>query len=210
MNTQSNCSYNLLEPRLLEYLDKKRSNFKSCIPLELIFSITDNDIFLIKKYLSNNINNQVYNDDIRTYDRVDLLTKDDTMKKEVEKDLMTKYKIFPPKMKYKYKIHNMNLPEKGYISEDEKKVEIENIEEIERYRRKLTVGLKDTNYMIGEDTFSNVGTTQGKKRKGYGMKNPIENYYQYVNNEKQKYEHIVLPFPRGGYLSRILNFDYKN
>jgi hypothetical protein len=152
-----------------------------------------------------------YSDDkIRTFDDIDLKTNDDFMKKLVEKDLSEKYHVYPPMIKYNYPLHFVNLRERDCNSEDERRISIENIEEIEQYKRKVNLGLKDTNYKIMEDTFEQVGTTQGKKRKGYGMKNPVENYFQYVNKDKQRSEHLILPFPRGGYMSRILNFDFKN
>lgn len=48
------------------------------------------------------------------------------------------------------------------------------------------------------------------KSKSLGQTNPVEHYFAYMSDEKQQPNHIVLPFPRGGYDTRHLNKLYKN
>lgn len=42
------------------------------------------------------------------------------------------------------------------------------------------------------------GMPHNNKSKSYGYRNPDEHYYQYINNEFQHPNNVVLPFPRGG------------
>jgi len=44
-----------------------------------------------------------------------------------------------------------------------------------------------------------------QRSKSLGYINPIDHYFNYMSDEKQRPEHIVLPFPRGGYDTRHLN-----
>jgi len=44
-----------------------------------------------------------------------------------------------------------------------------------------------------------------QKSKSIGYINPIDSYFHYLSDEKQRPEHIVLPFPRSGYDTRHLN-----
>jgi hypothetical protein len=49
-----------------------------------------------------------------------------------------------------------------------------------------------------------------QRSKSLGYINPIDHYFNYMSDEKQSPEHIVLPFPRGGYDTRHLNKSLKN
>lgn len=41
--------------------------------------------------------------------------------------------------------------------------------------------------------------------KSYGYRNPSEHYYQYIDDDIQDPDHVVLPFPRGGIPTRLEN-----
>jgi hypothetical protein len=58
-------------------------------------------------------------------------------------------------------------------------------------------GLKDIN---ASNSLQCGYPTRGAK--SYGYKNPSEHYFDYINDDLQKPEHTVLPFPRGGIQTR--------
>jgi hypothetical protein len=49
-----------------------------------------------------------------------------------------------------------------------------------------------------------------KGTKSYGYKNPSEHYFNYITDDIQNPEHVVMPFPRGGISTRADNHKYKN
>lgn len=42
-------------------------------------------------------------------------------------------------------------------------------------------------------------------KKSYGFRNPVEHYYQYIDDDLQDPDHVVFPIPRGGISTRLDN-----
>lgn len=57
--------------------------------------------------------------------------------------------------------------------------------------------------------FAEPPACTNQRSRSLGFNNPIENYFAYMSDEKQQPNHIVLPFPRGGYDTRHLNKLYR-
>jgi hypothetical protein len=215
----------MFEPRLQAYMEKKeyytQNKITPCIPLELEFAITKNDLRKMATYQ----NPQPISPQISTKDN------------------------YPPKIQYKNRIHDASLskcrripmPHKPQTDEVlgklEKHKEIPvflsghiTIPQSERtYNNQCVDALKkkqqerqDTNFTIlrmqmEPDRDPEMGHMMDeiqygmpeRTKKTYGFDNPYEHYYDYIDGEIQDPDHVVLPFPRGGYSTRLDNTDQK-
>jgi len=203
------CSYGLLEPRLIEYLKRKYNNNPSCVPLEKIYSITSGDMATINTFFKKHSFGCVSNDLIKPVNFIDIDASKDFMTDKIKKDLKENYLVHPAKAPYNYRLHYASLPEMRCSSENEKEVPLENEKNIDDYKKFVSKGLRDFTKPLNECVYSDVGKSQDGKRKTYGFMNPVDHYYYYINKDIQKPEHIILPFPRGGFLTRSLNHQYK-
>lgn len=206
-----NCRYNLLEHRLLEYMDKKSKKVKTCIPLEQIYSITQGDLTLIRDFINRNKINQCttfkINSTLKPFDDTRIPSTKDFMNNMVKKDLKEKYHVYPSTIKYNYPLHYHNLNEVSCSAEDVKHVNIDNIDDIDRYNMKVNREKPDFKVPFKYPLKKSYKHTQDCKRKTYGYDNPVEHYFYYTNRDMQVPEHVVLPFPRGGFNSRSLNHE---
>jgi hypothetical protein len=88
-------------------------------------------------------------------------------------------------------IPTMNSKEKKYINTS-------NYQNIPIMKKE---GLRD---ICLENTIRKL-PSKDTKRKSYGYSNPAEHYFDYITDDSQKPEHVVLPFPRGGSATRQTN-----
>lgn len=203
---ECNCKYNLLEPRLLEYLDKKIHKIKTCIPLEQIYSITHGDLTIIKDYLNRNKVETCSGDFIlKPHDDSNIVSSDDFMSNMIKRDLREDYHVYPPEIKYNYPLHHYHTNELNCEAEDEKEVSIDNFRDVHKYHMKVE---REKNEFIKPFKYplnKSYKHTQDSKRKTYGYDNPVEHYFYYLNKDIQTPNHVILPFPRGGFDTRRLN-----
>jgi hypothetical protein len=59
-------------------------------------------------------------------------------------------------------------------------------------------GLKD----VGRESIMRGLPSRDTKKKSYGYSNPAEHYFDYITDDIQSPEHVVMPFPRGGDATR--------
>jgi hypothetical protein len=213
---------NMFDPRLVEYLKKKeyykKQKMTPCIPLEIEYAITDNDLKKIQRY-------EKYKG-----------------KKIVQKIQLpnetTEFPVFEPNIQYKNPFHYENIisqestkmkhnpdfnPMLKYLN---KKTEIpaflsqyihknksdrvykeKNINECVNQIREEYLADQTLNPDILNDLI--LGMPDHTK-KSYGYNDAFEHYFDYVDNDKQKEDHVVLPFPRGGISCRLENSKQKS
>lgn len=207
----------MIEPRLLEYLRKKKyymkNNITPCISLEKEYVITKNDIRLIKNYLeSNGTKNHV-----RHIDET------------------TQYPIYPPQIQYKNKLHFDKIEERDAprtsIYRDPN---FDNVIEYSNYYTDPPVFLSQIikpkrsdrvydnknpneciNYIreqydkhepIDNDIMNEmILGMPSHTSKAYGYNGTFEHCLDYIDGDIQDPTHVVLPFARGGESARLEN-----
>lgn len=203
----------MIEPRLLEYIAKKKNfsknNIRPCIPLETEYAITSNDIRRIKKYLSNT----------------------DTQNNFAFPNETKDFKIVPPNINYKNKLHYDKVEEKGQF---EKLPHVPNFNGVINYaeymtqlpvplskhvhksKRVYTDSPNECINKIREQYYNGkqldptimselmLGIPQ-HTRKSYGYNDSFEHSFDYIDNDIQEPDHVVMPFPRGGISARLEN-----
>lgn len=215
----------IFDPRLQAYLEKKtfyeKNRIQPCIPLELEFSITEEDIRKINDY----------------------------KKPKLVKKPMTTPNHHTPKIQYRNRVHDQSLSpcRRAKLNHQPQTKEI--LDKLERHKE-LPVFLKghvripqsmrtynnecvdklrkkynddrNTNLAIMRMQMESNKDSEMKDimadmqlgmpyntSKSYGYDNPVEHYYDYIDGEIQAPEHVVLPFPRGGYSTRLDNTSQR-
>jgi len=211
----------MFDPRLLEYIKKKQYYSKNkmtpCIPLETEYAITHNDIIKIKKYLNHEIPSQSVKlpNETREYD------------------------VYPPNIQYKNKLHYDKMEKHGVPERMRHHPKFDKVIEYADKETELPVFLSryihknksnriydDRNpnecinkireqYHNGEQLDPDIMTDimlgmPNHTRKSYGFNDPFEHYYDYIDGDVQKPEHVVLPFARGGISARLENKKQVN
>lgn len=205
----------MFDPRLVEYLQKKRyclkNNIIPTIPLETEYAITYDDIQKIKRYLLNH--------------------KQTSIPPSGETD---KFPIYPPNIQYKNKLHHEHIEKCD--SNDNLKHSPDS-SKVMRYAEENTYppaflyhmvrpnasgrvyddsNPNDCINTIREQYLSNKPLDQTIKNelilgmpshasKSYGYNDVFEHSLDYIDGDIQEPNHVVLPFPRGGIPSRLEN-----
>lgn len=206
----------MFDPRLLEYITKKKHSLKNnitpCIPLEVEYAITSDDIKKIKRYLRN-----------------------DNPRKQVELPGETnKYSVYPPDIMYKNKLHYDKVEEKGAFEKMRHEPNFDPIIDYTEENTQLPVFLsryvhKNKSNRVYNDRNPNDCINKIREqyhldqpldpeimtdimlgmpshtRKSYGFNDSFEHSFDYIDNDIQDPDHVVLPFPRGGISARLEN-----
>lgn len=147
-----------------------------------------------------------------------------------EKNYKSKYNINqqqdyvkPPKILYNVRQYNSNKKDQvnNIIGDEQTYVQSNSFHELDNdmmlddltkssvpnvrsSKRSLNSTYKSVPYMPGETNYctymNDPRPTRGRRE--YGTPNPVEHYFTYINDDMQKPDHVVLPFPRGGEASR--------
>jgi hypothetical protein len=209
----------MIEPRLLEYLRKKqyyiKNNIQPCIPLEKEYSITRNDIRLMKNYL--NSDGKVNN--IQYYDET------------------TDYPIYPPHIQYKNKLHFDKIEERDKDNIRTSVYREPNFDKIVEYTDHNTKPPAFLSQIIkprkSDRLYNNKNSNEcfnhvrqqyynnepieksvlndiilgmpSHTSKAYGYNDAFEHYFDYIDEDIQDPTHVVLPFSRGGASARLDN-----
>jgi hypothetical protein len=205
----------MFDPRLKEYLDKKiyfiKNKMTPCIPLEIEYAITSDDIKKIKRYLNN----------------------------EKEKSVSlpgetSEFDVYPPNIYYKKKLHHDKMEKHGDYEKEKHDPHFENIIDYVEEKTQLPVFLsrvvhKNKSNRVYNDNNPNRCINKIREQyhsnkpldpeimndlmlgvpshttKSYGFNDPFEHYFDYIDNDIQEPDHVVLPFPRGGISARLEN-----
>lgn len=198
----------MFDPRLKEYIDKKRyyinNNIKPCIPLETEYAITSNDIKKIKRYLANE--------------------KEQPVSLPAE---TTEYPVFPPKIYYKKKLHYDKMENHNEYENVEHEPHFDKIIDYAEEKTQLPVFLsrivnKNRSNRVYVDSRPNQCVNKIREQyhahqkldpeimndlmlgvpshttKSYGFNDPFEHSFDYIDGDMQNPEHVILPFARGG------------
>lgn len=208
-----------IEPRLYEYMRKKTyyntHNITPDVSLETEFMITQNDMLIIKKYLSDERNNL---------------------------NAGNEFVIFPvktPKIQYNQQLHYDRIRHKHeknesgiphnpsndtmmhYFDEtvdepiivsnifaNERRVYNDNVpNDCKNMIRQVLTNPKKINPDIMSELVSGMPS---HTRKTYGYDDAFEHTMGYIDGDIQSSNHTVLPFPRGGVSSRLSNKQSSN
>lgn len=173
----------LLEPRLLEYIRRKKFNkqhkIKPCIELEREYMITSNDKRIIKSFLKGQ--------PINPYS---------TMK-------TTKYDYMKPQY----------FPSKQLLETDERTRKFQTNYKPPNHRLnpridpKMEHGVDSFNlpYVCETEKVKSMPSNNRPRNRSYGYRNPVENYFTYIDRDFNNPDYSVLPFPRGGDATRNEN-----
>lgn len=204
------------DPRLSEYINKKRyytkNNITPCIPLETEYAITHDDIVRIRKYSINKMS-------------------DVPIKFSQE---ITQFPVHPPNIQYKNKLH-YNKVEKGMnyeklkhepnfkhiIDYADKETLLPPFLSAHIHQNKSNRVYNDNNPNVCVNTIREQYHSNNKMdseiltdlmlgmpshtNKTYGFNDCFEHSFDYIDNDIQEPDHVVLPFPRGGISARLEN-----
>lgn len=196
----------MFEPRLQEYMNKKiyykKNNITPCIPLEVEYAITGNDMAKIKNYYHAPKKSEpyvqpdhfepkimykqrVYDESLRKCQQEQLKHNPSTqsienkLNKHREQPVFLAGHIDLPKSKRNYNANEcVDTLQKRY--EVDKQINFKNERDLGDILDDMQLGMP-------------YRTT-----KSYGFDNPFEHYYDYIDEDIQDPTHVVLPFPRGG------------
>lgn len=206
----------MFDPRLLEYITKKKyylkNNITPCIQLEVEYAITSDDIKKIKRYL-----------------------RKDNPRPPVELLGETKqYPVYPPDIMYKNKLHHDKVEEKGAYEKMKHEPNFVPIIEYTEENTQLPVFLsryihKTKSKRVYNDKNPNDCINKIREQyhqnkpidpeimtdimlgmpshtsKSYGFNDSFEHSFDYIDNDIQDPDHVILPFPRGGISARLEN-----
>jgi len=204
------------DPRLMEYLTKKKyydeNKMTPCISLELEYSITPSDIERLKQI------------------ETKLLKSNNIFFPK------TSYKNVRPKIQYKTQLHydgldqeSAKLPHdpstKEMIDYTTKETDVPAFlsRTIEKHKSGRIYDGINPNQCINtiREQFYNdkpfdpemmndmMLGMPNHTRKSYGFDDPFEHYFDYIDGDIQRPDHVVLDFPRGGESARLENTKQK-
>jgi hypothetical protein len=207
----------MFDPRLLEYIEKKKyyikNNITPCMPLETEYAISSNDIIKIKRYLQKNVPQHPI-----------------SLPGETKK----KYVVYPPEIQYKSKLHYDKLEEKGNFEKLNHNPKFDKIINYAVEKTQIPVFLsqiihKNKSNRVYDDSAPNECVNKIREqyhsgqqldpeimtdlmlgvpshtKKSYGFNDAFEHSFDYIDNDIQEPNHVVLPFPRGGISARLEN-----
>lgn len=112
----------------------------------------------------------------------------------------------------KYSKHTS--PEFTDVDNNYKLIKKNNYNKADSYNNKIPyLGYKRNNRNIDIETDIQQGLPSRlftQKAKTHGYINPHEHYFDYISPDIQDPEHVVLPFPRGGFNTRLQNKQNNN
>lgn len=211
----SNTERMMFDPRLLKYIEKKKyylkKNMTPCISLETEFAITKNDIRKIKRYIQNKSSRPIdYPDET------------------------TDFPLYPPKIQYKNKLHFDKTENEGDYEKMSHQPDFEPVLDYAEDKTLLPVFLsrylhKNKSARVYDDRNPNSCVQQIREqyhnnqaldpeiitdmmlgvpshtKKSYGFNDSFEHAFDYIDEDVQTPNHVVLPFPRGGDSARLAN-----
>lgn len=204
----------MFDPRLKEYLDKKiyfkKNKMTPCIPLEVEYAITHDDVIKIKKYLEG-------------AKELPIILPDET----------TEFNVYPPNIYYKKKLHYDKIEKYDKYKQDKHDPHFQNVIDYVEEKTQLPIFMSSIIHKNKSNrTYNNnknkcINTIREEYHSGkpldpeimndlmlgvpshttksYGFNDPFEHYFDYIDNDIQDPDHVVLPFPRGGISARLEN-----
>lgn len=217
MNTNV-CDENIMfDPRLQEYMNKKiyykNNNIMPCIPLEMEYAITQEDLEKIKNYINpkQKINPYVQPDHHEPKIQYKQRVYDESLRKCNE----SKLNHFPSTKIINQKLDkHKDLPVflSGHIKLPKTERQYATNECIDTLKQRYDDN-KLINFNSDKNLTEHIADMQlgmpSQTHKSYGYDNPYEHYYDYIDEDIQDPNHIVLPFPRGGESARLVNKAQK-
>lgn len=204
----------MIDPRLVEYLNKKiyfsKNKIIPKIPLETEYAITRDDIRKIKRYL------------LQTKGTIPTFGE------------TSQFPVYPPNIQYKTRLHHEHIENCGKYNNLRHKP---NAEKILKYTKDNTdppaflyrIIRPISSERVYEDKYPNecINTIRDQyinnkeldadimndmilgmpshTRKSYGYNDSFEHSFDYIDEDIQTPDHVVLPFPRGGISARLEN-----
>jgi len=211
----------MFDPRLVEYLKKKEyyknKEMTPCIPLEIEFAITKNDLIKIRNFEAikgKKIINEVKlpgetkkfpvvepNIQYKNPIHYDTIEKADKIKMNHDPD-------FEPVLDYLNKKTEVPVFLSRYIHKNKSSrvyKEKSSSECVNQIREEYLADKKMDTDILNDLMLG----TPNHTKKSYGYNDAFEHYFDYVDKDKQKEDHVVLPFPRGGISCRLENHQEK-
>lgn len=216
-----------VEPRLIEYIEhmvhNKKNNIFPSVPLHIKYAITSDDLQKIEAYVNQTkspISSNLHeNDEIYYPPKIQYKMKlhyDKLEKRRCEQrtklphtpnyehvmKYVDKHTNFPAYMTSVFgspPLHgapNINLSKSNRVYDDRTTNDcINKIREQYFNNQKLDSDIM-TDIMLG------IPSHTGKS---YGYNDPFEHSFDYIDNDIQDPNHVILPFPRGGTSARLAN-----
>jgi hypothetical protein len=202
------------DPRLLEYLRKKQyytsNNIQPCIPLEKEYAITNNDIIKIKRYLNRdkeqpqmhlpNTTNQypIYPPKIQYKHKLHF---DKMENRNVDGSSIVRKDRHEPDFSNIIKYSNEFTEPPAFLSRIVKSTKSnrlytnKNPSECINHVREQYYNNEPIDNDIRNDMILGMPSHTSK---AYGYDDSFEHSFDYIDNDIQEPDHVVLPFPRGG------------
>ena len=242
-NNKNNNDKMMLEPRIQEYIKKKKyyktQNIKPIVDLEKEFQISKIDKKIIREYIRGkeikNIYKKKYNNNESLKKKIFPSSKNGLRNdprvpknsKKITNEIMynNNYnnienilddRIFSEsysKTAFKKNKKKYNIDESRFEPRNDPRI----YQGVEKYNKKKShYNLESKICDLIPDNKQEIDETELIRgmpihtMKSYGYRNPEEHYYNYIDEEIQNPDNIVLDFPRGGESTRINNKKITN